>query len=387
MCPSGSNANFINLFGYTFPRLHEGKQWYVDFYTLDPSTNTPRRKKYHIPMTSPVSVRRLQAFTLIEKLASKLRSGWTPWSVKEVFREDTLIDLVLEKFLSGIETTHRKSTYHNYCSNANILRTYISSVRKSDMYVSEFNHAFVNDFLDWLIIDRKSSVRTRNKLRGWCSAFAEYMIARDYIPDNPVSRTKKMPVISKNRDALSSEELHLLWAHLHRTNRHFLLACMMEYYTFIRPNELRHVRIKDISVKEMTIYVPGEFSKNKRDAKVSLNRECLQLMIDLGVLNNPGSHYLFGKNFIPSVKQGPSDMFNKYWASMRKTLGWGEDKKFYSLKDSGIRDLSNAAGVVTARNQARHTDISTTNKYLQGRDLDAPEAAKHFKGELKFSQS
>ena len=50
---------------------------------------------------------------------------------------------------------------------------------------------------------------------------------------------------------------------------------------------------------------------------------------------------------------------------MCKALKWNACYQFYSLKDSGIRDLANAQGVVVARDQARHSDITTTNKYIQ----------------------
>lgn len=50
---------------------------------------------------------------------------------------------------------------------------------------------------------------------------------------------------------------------------------------------------------------------------------------------------------------------------MREALHWDEHYQFYSLKDSGIRDLANSQGVVIARDQARHSDITTTNKYIQ----------------------
>ena len=50
---------------------------------------------------------------------------------------------------------------------------------------------------------------------------------------------------------------------------------------------------------------------------------------------------------------------------MRKALKWDKCYQLYSLKDSGIRDLANAHGVVVARDQARHSDISTTNRYIQ----------------------
>ena len=55
--------------------------------------------------------------------------------------------------------------------------------------------------------------------------------------------------------------------------------------------------------------------------------------------------------------------------------------QFYSLKDSGIRDLANAEGIVVARDQARHTDVSVTNKYLKNTRY-AHDETKHFKGEL-----
>ena len=76
-------------------------------------------------------------------------------------------------------------------------------------------------------------------------------------------------------------------------------------------------------------------------------------------------------------------MFRRKWNKLvRKGLGWDDCYQFYSLKDSGLRDLANAEGIVIARDQARHTDVSTTNKYLQGRDKPVHEEVKHFKGNL-----
>ena len=74
---------------------------------------------------------------------------------------------------------------------------------------------------------------------------------------------------------------------------------------------------------------------------------------------------MFGKGLKPNENRGNADQFNKRWQKMRKDLKWEACYQFYSLKDSGIRDLANAQGVVVARDQARHSDISTTNKYIQ----------------------
>ena len=35
-----------DIIGYTLPRLHTGKDWYVDFYVYDPTIDGLKRKKY-----------------------------------------------------------------------------------------------------------------------------------------------------------------------------------------------------------------------------------------------------------------------------------------------------------------------------------------------------
>ena len=52
------------------------------------------------------------------------------------------------------------------------------------------------------------------------------------------------------------------------------------------------------------------------------------------------------------------------------------------MKDSGIRDLANAQGVVVARDQARHSDITTTNKYIQKHGVQ--QVTLGFEGNLTY---
>lgn len=380
MCAKISTTPIGLVLGYTFPRLHEGKHNYVDFQAIDPETRKLKRKKYYVSGRNKREMRATAAM-LIEKLNSKLRNGWTPWAQSDS-RGAKLLEEVLEKYLVSVEKSTRKSSTDNYRSRVNVLREYISTLSAPPMYAMHYDRAFVSDFLDWTVEKRCVNARTRNNYRAWCFGLGAFMVERGYLPENPVAGIKAMRTVRKSRQPLTEEMLHELFRYLHATDRHFLLACMMEYYTFIRPNELRHIRIRDISVKDQTVFVPAEVSKNRMDGKVSLNEDIIRLMLELRVLERPSGLYLFGKKFMPSPDMADSDMFNKHWHKVRKILKWPDEIKFYSLKDSGIRDLSNSAGVVTARDQARHQDISTTNKYLQGRDCQAPEAAKHFKGAL-----
>ena len=156
----------------------------------------------------------------------------------------------------------------------------------------------------------------------------------------------------------------------------------MEYYTFIRPDELTHVRIQDLYLKEQKVYISDRVSKNSKDGMVGLNDDLIKLMVELKVFGSPGNWYLFGKNFRPSEEKADSRIFREKFAVIRGDLRWPDSYQFYSLKDSGIRDLANSVGVVVARDQARHSDVTVTNRYLKGDGLPVHEETKHFHGNL-----
>ena len=383
MCATRKNFSpKSEVLGFTYPKLHTGKSWYVDFFSLDPATGTMRRKKYMLDSIGKVTDRRKRAQEMIESLMKLLRSGWSPWVNVDDNRGYTLLEEALEKYEKSLEKLPKLKTRQSYSSRLNVLREYIKSRVIPPKYVYQFDTSFVSDFLDWLYLDRDVTGRTRNNYRGWCSALAAYFIEREYISTNPVIKIKVVPEDAKKRQPLTAEMLQSLRNYLKEKNPIFLLACMMEYYTMIRPEELSNLRIKDISLKEQSVFVAAEFSKNKRDGKVGLNDELIKLMLDIELFKWPGDCYIFGDKLRHCMKKASSEIFRREWKKVRAALKWKDIYQFYSLKDSGIRDLANAKGIVIARDQARHTDVSTTNRYLQGRDMPVHDETKHFKGSL-----
>lgn len=371
------------VLSFTYPKLHTGKSWYIDFTSHDPATGTMRRKKYMLDSIPKLTDRRKRAQEMTESLLKLLRSGWSPWVNVDDNRGYTLLEEAFEKYERWLEKQPKIKTRQSYGSKLNILRSYIEKQVIPPKYVYQFNTSFVTDFLDWLYFDREVTGRTRNNYRLWCSSLATFFMEREYISTNPVLKIKNVVEAKKKRQPLTPEMLKALHDHLTGSGKKvFLLACMMEYYTMIRPTELVHLKISDISIKEQSVFVSGEFSKNKRDGKVGLNSEIIKLMLDIGLFRLPGEYYIFGDKLRHSLKSASSEIFRREWKKVRTALKWGDAYQFYSLKDSGIRDLANAKGIVIARDQARHTDISTTNRYLQGRDMPVHNETKEFKGLL-----
>ena len=385
MCASRKKLNSLSeVLQFTFPKLHTGPKWYVDFYAYDPATDTMRRKKFHLDNIEKITERRKRANEMIESLTKLLRSGWSPWINAETNRSYTLLEDALEKYEAYVERMPKYKTRKAYTSRLNIFRKYNASRLLPIRYVYQFDTAFVSDFLDYIFLDRETNARTRNNYRQWCASLATFFIEKQYLTTNPVEKIKTIAETGKKRQPLTAQMLHELEQHLRESHPYFYLACMMEYYTFIRPEELTHVKLADINVKEQSVFISAEVSKNKHDGKVGLNAKIIMFMIDLGVFKYPNDYYLFGpKVSRPSATRSDGEMFRRKWNILvRKGLGWSDCYQFYSLKDSGLRDLANAEGIVIARDQARHSDVSTTNKYLQGRDAAVHEETKHFKGNL-----
>lgn len=263
-----------------------------------------------------------------------------------------------------------------------MLLEYNSTRSNPITYIYQFDQSYISDFLDYILLDRDSTARTRNNYRTWLSALCTWLQEKKYIDTNPIERIKSLVEGGKQRSALTIPDLLRLKEYLSETNKHFLLACMMEYYTFIRPDELSNIRLSDIYIKEQKIFISSTISKNRRDGMVGLNDSLIKLMIELEVFDNPSHCYLFGKNFKPNANKADSRIFREYFNKVRAFLRWPNSYQFYSLKDTGIRDLANAEGIVVARDQARHSDIATTNKYLKGDSLTVHEETKHFTGAL-----
>ena len=336
------------IISFTLPRLHKGKQWYVDFFAHDPSSGRLRRKKYMLDRYKRNRDREDVASMLISNLTEKLKAGWNPFVNASRTRQFTEFSLVLKRYRD---------------------------------FIVKSAAALCIDFLDYLIYDKEHSAKTRNNYRTWLSTLGTWMKDRLYIDDNPVESIRQLRESEKFRDALTPSALLKLKEYLSVNNPYFYQACMVEYYCFIRPGEMRYLTVGDISIEEQSIYIRPEISKNRKGQRVAVNDSLMRMMISLKVFSYPSHYYLFSDNFMPGEHLIYINAFRLEWLKVRKALHWPDSYQFYSLKDSGIRDLANAEGIVTARDQARHSDVAVTNHYLkQGSNVH--EETKHFKGEL-----
>jgi len=357
---------------WTYPQLHKGKKWYVDFYILDPVSNQMRRKKYMLSRYKTANARNEMARQKIAWIVENVKNGWNPFVRAVTTREFTKWETVIGRYRDYLKTAERKGlmkskTVYDYQSRIKNFEQYLSESDIHLIYIYEFDRELCVDFLDYLYFDKDVSAVTRNGYRTWLSSFSSWLIDKSYISsdNNPVADIKYMREEEKKREPLSKHALKALREYLTSHNPHFLLACYLEYYVNIRPDEMRYLKIGYIDITNCIVTLPGKYAKNHKRQEVTVPKKVLKLMIDLGVFNSPSQYYVFGPDLHPSAEQIAVNRFRQEWAKMRKALNWPDSYQFYSLKDTGISDNIDRYGLLTARDQARHSDAATTNLYAK----------------------
>lgn len=192
MCPARKQAPYRSeVLNFTYPVLHTGKKWYVDFTSYDPAVGLMKRKKYHLDGIKKITDRRKRAAELIESLTKLLRQGWSPWINENESNNYVLVEKALDKYKKNIEKLQKYTTRKSYTSNLNTLETYIKEQLLPPKYVYQLSTGFFSDFLDWLYFDREVSARTRNNYRLWCSSLASFFMEREYLHSNPLEKIKQ----------------------------------------------------------------------------------------------------------------------------------------------------------------------------------------------------
>lgn len=379
-----ANNGFVE---WTPPKRHDGKNSYIDFRMKDPVTGSLKRKKIMLDKYAPGIERDTMAAQIISNIFQKMQKGWNCWDSVSNENNDKPFLTVIEEYRAYINymcSRGAKSdkTMYDYGSKLKALKSFIETRMPRNMMSYQFDIACATSFLDYILMERKTSTRNRNNYRTWLSAFTTWLVEKQYLKRNFIADIPSLPEKKKFRQAIPAEYLKQMKSYLEKHDKRFLLACMMEYYCFIRPTELVKIKIGDISIKNQTVFISAAISKNRHDGVVALNDRIIKLMIDLQIFTHPNEHYIFGKGFVPSTEPLHTNYIRIRFSQMRDALGWPMDYQFYSLKDSGIRDLANSQGIVVAKEQARHSDISVTNHYLEWRDRKVNEDTKHFDGLL-----
>ena len=370
------------------------KEVKVSFYAFDPESGMLKRKlvrlNRELKHIKGKRAKREYADGVASRIRDELKAGWNPWMQQSdtvvYVRWDDACDRYKEYLTKQLnEHNMRPDTVVGYLSRHKILREWVARECRNVRYAYQFDKRLVDAFLDYVFLKRDNTIRTRNNYLNWLKSFATWMMQKSFIEDDPTKGIAQMKNRSgkKNRDVIPDGVLKGIHDYLETHNRHYLLACYLLHYLFVRPREIANVKIEDFSLHNKTLLLHGDVAKNWQDAVVTLPKHVIELMLDLDVFQSPGSYYLFSDDFKPGKDFRSEKCFRDYWLKIRKDLKFSDRYKFYSLKDTGITNMLRAnTDVLSVRDQARHSSILITDMYTPKDIKQANELLVRYKGVL-----
>lgn len=375
---------------WTAPMYHQGKENYVDFYAFDPAVGRMRRKKVMVDRYRTKKAMNSYAKQLIGELTQKLMRGWSPWVESKSAAQFVPFDEVCGKYHQYVvklnnDHAFRDETMRDYLSRLKVLQEWLAASRFMVYYTYQMDEFVILQFLDEMFVERNWSPQTYNNYVVWLKGFCRWLLERRYIHDDPTVAIKGVrKTSSKNRTVIPDAVLSGVREYLEERNKHFLLACNILHYMFIRPHEMSLLKIGDFHLERKTVVLHGEQTKNRQSAVITLPDHIVRLMVELDVFRHADSDYLFSDGFMPGRKWRDSKQFRDYWNRyVRKDLHMPKEYKFYSLKDTGITNMLRAnTDPLSVRDQARHSSLLITNTYTPLDIKDANPLILRYRGVL-----
>ncbi|OWY21457.1 hypothetical protein C7N43_36895 [Sphingobacteriales bacterium UPWRP_1] len=310
-----------------------------------------RVQKYgRINAYNTVTERLIEAKKLAETIEENLREQKRKAVAKSVFIAD--LEGAMEQRAKGLR--HKSVT------------TYNSKVKAFVEFLT--NKAIVtphrNDVSAFFASIRDKHPSTYNTYKETLSSLAMQLVKGGKLYENIFSHIEKLKCekqpkmfftesqIARLKRVLLQPEYKLLW-----------VACQMQYYTFLRSNELRQLKVGDLILEESQILVRAEIAKNKKREFVVMPKQ----------LSNLLSEWVKHKSDIDFVLTTPNkgqlsrDALYKEFKKVLLSLNMDTKKhSFYSWKHTGARAWVKSGGSMYGlMRQMRHHSLDQTQQYLR----------------------
>jgi len=363
------NNKSIVFVDYVPAELQENKEWRIVFYVKNPITEKLESKRPRVKPLKSITERRKLAKRMILEINKRLESGWNPFYSNKGTKELTKFADTLKLFMKRIkieydENNLRYDTYKTYRSQITILENYLEEINAKDMLSYKFDVDFVGAYLDNIRYEKGRSARTRDNYLGFLGTLSVFLLQKKYIAANPTENFNKINKKVKKRVLVPETLRDIIFDYWKGKNESYLTLCMTCYYCLIRRTELTKLRVGDVSLKNSTIWIDGEDSKNKKSNAITIPNELMPFLVE-HLKTAKQTDYLFSNdNFAPGSAKIHPDRVTKSWAKMRTELEINKNIDWYSLKDSGITDLLRAGvPLISVRDQARHHSSAQTDTY------------------------
>lgn len=311
-------------------------------------------------------------------------------TIQKTFREEieTLerytLDEALEAFIRAKEAEGvRIRTIDDYRQHVKYLKVFLKESDYVVRYIDELSAKVIREYIIYMKrikkaykgVDKREkavaglSVNTINIRLRTLKTMCNFWFRELMIVTNPMSNIKQVKDDEqKEVQGLSDEELNKL-LNYYDTREYaqwrdkVLILLLLD--TGMRINEAVNVKIHQIDYKGLTIHIPSQIAKNRKDRDVPITREVAKL---LQTLHRETCSYFADCEYIFYNAYGDiftAEAFRRRLNRIKKKIGI-EKLHPHMFRHTFCRNyILNGGDIFTLQKIVDHADIKTTRRYLQ----------------------
>ena len=361
-----------NSINYLPAVLKENKTgWLIEYYAQNPQTNKLKRKQIRLERLvrrySGKREARSHCLQITNSINAKLAGGWSPFFNTEDSRLYEKLSTVAKIFLSEKKKELRENTLRSYSSFCKMLLEW-SQKTAPDLYCSMFTKIWAVRYMDYIYNERNCNITTYNNQIKMGRALFNWAKERCYSRENPFELIKLKPKQKKQRTIIPPEIREKIKQYLLKNDPNFLPVCELVFFSLIRPNEIKNLRVGDIDFSGKAIRVSGEIAKNHNTRHSALNEDLIERLSTM-VRGTPKDWFVFGSDLRPAKSRIGNGRFGYHWRKMRDTLKLPSTMQLYSLRDTGIFEmLKSGIDDLSVMQHADHSSLNITTIYANHAD-------------------
>lgn len=285
-----------------------------------------------------------------------------------IFRKYKTIDELLFGFLLEKETTTQYKTYQSYRGNIGVFIDWLKEQGLDNVPIRQISENNITDFFYYLGKDKGLDRPTCERYCLHLKAIFNYAYDRGELNDIPFGyivfpRKKK----DQGADVISNDHLRFLLNFIREVDSQLFLACIIEYYCFIRPGkELRLLKIGDINCEDGLITIQKENAKNKTRQVVTMPQQLIDICKKYKIDSADKTLFIFGNKKVFGTIPISINMLRYRFNIIRDGLNLPKTYKLYSMKHTGASNLHRSGiSMREIMDQLRHTKLEATQHYLK----------------------
>lgn len=322
-----------------------GKRWYVYFYTLNDQGKKERNRLYgyvNLKRHRKDRKKRLEMLeTLRQEVTRELNRGRVITDTRPQAFEihnKTSIGQFIKKCIADKKKYQRVRSRQATKYILGRFTVFLEEKELIDYPASFITRTHIKDYRNH-ILDTPCSNRTANDHMIEVKALFNYIINNydDVIEKNPCRGIRKLPQDSEKNKAFTMKQTEDLRQWMTDTDPQLLFFCKFIVYCFMRPTEIRKLKIKYFDLDEGRIIVPAGIIKNRAMIKF-IPKVFLEELKERLAGKDP-EHYLFTNHREPGSKMIGINNMTRRFKKGKDKLGLGKEYTMYGFKHTFIGHL------------------------------------------------